>query len=58
VTDAVAFAELTARHRVAAYEAGETIAEPVAAIGNERIAIDDLREAWEAPLRDFYGSVA
>jgi phosphoribosylformylglycinamidine synthase len=58
VTDAVAFAELTARHRVAAYEAGETIAEPVAVIGNERIAIDDLREAWEAPLRDFYGSVA
>ena len=24
----------------------------------ERISLDELREAWEAPLRDFYGSAA
>ena len=55
VTDPTAFAELTARHRVAAYDAGRTIAESAAAIGDERIALADLRETWEAPLRDFYG---
>ena len=56
VVDAAAFAELGARHRVDAYDAGEVIAEPVALIGEERIALAELREAWEAPLRDFYPS--
>jgi len=26
--------------------------------GNDRALLSDLRDAWEAPLRDFYGSVA
>ncbi|HTD32171.1 MAG TPA: phosphoribosylformylglycinamidine synthase subunit PurL [Candidatus Elarobacter sp.] len=56
VIDAVAFAELTARHRVAAYDAGQTIGEPVCLIGDERVPLDGAREAWEAPLRGFYGA--
>jgi phosphoribosylformylglycinamidine synthase subunit PurL len=55
VGDAVAFAASTARHGVSAYDAGEVIAEPLAAVGAERIPLAELREAWEAPLRDFYG---
>ncbi|HTJ28707.1 MAG TPA: phosphoribosylformylglycinamidine synthase subunit PurL [Candidatus Limnocylindria bacterium] len=56
VLDADAFAELGAHFGIASYDAGETIAEPVAVLGDERIAMADLREAWEAPLRDFYGA--
>ncbi|BDE05955.1 phosphoribosylformylglycinamidine synthase subunit PurL [Vulcanimicrobium alpinum] len=58
VVDADGFARLTAEMRVAAYDAGEVLADPVAAIGDERIAMAELREAWEAPLRDFYGAAA
>jgi phosphoribosylformylglycinamidine (FGAM) synthase-like enzyme len=58
VVDPAAFAELGARMDVASYDAGEVLAEPVAAIGDERISIAELREAWEAPLRGFYEDVA
>jgi len=57
VADNALFAKLSARHGVAAYDAGEVIAEPAAIIGNERISLAELREGWEAPLRDFYGSL-
>jgi phosphoribosylformylglycinamidine synthase II len=55
VLDADAFAELGAHFGVVAFDAGETIAEPVAMLGEERIPMAALREAWEAPLRGFYG---
>jgi hypothetical protein len=58
VAEPDAFARLTAHHRVSAYEAGVVIAGPDAVIGSERVPIAGLREAWEAPLRDFYGSAA
>jgi hypothetical protein len=58
VVDPAAFAELGARMDVASYDAGEVVTEPVAAIGDERISIAELREAWEAPLRGFYEDVA
>ncbi len=41
-----------------------TIPEPVVEVRSdddeliESVTLDELREAWEAPLRDFYGSVA
>jgi hypothetical protein len=56
VLDPDGFAELEAHFGIAAYDAGETIAEPVAALGEECVAMADLREAWEAPLREFYGA--
>ncbi|MBV8748794.1 MAG: phosphoribosylformylglycinamidine synthase subunit PurL [Candidatus Eremiobacteraeota bacterium] len=55
VVDATGFAELVARHGVRAYDAGEVIAEADAVLGDECIPLADLRAAWEAPLRDFYG---
>ena len=58
VAEPDAFARLTAHHRVSAYEAGVVIAGPDAVIGSEHVPIAALREAWEAPLRDFYGSAA
>ncbi|HZO94784.1 MAG TPA: phosphoribosylformylglycinamidine synthase subunit PurL [Candidatus Baltobacteraceae bacterium] len=57
VLDVAAFTELAAQHGVPGYDAGETLAEPVALLGEERVALDELRDAWEAPLRDFYGAV-
>ncbi len=56
VLDVDAFTGLSARLHVPCYDAGATLAEPAALIGEERIALAALREAWEAPLRDFYGA--
>jgi phosphoribosylformylglycinamidine synthase II len=58
VDDAEAFALLAARLGVSTYDAGTVLAEPEARLGAERVALADLREAWEAPLRDFYGATA
>ena len=64
VRDPDAFLNLAARHGIVGmtYVIGETVAEPVVQIrdpaGSVSIALDELRDAWEAPLRDFYGSVA
>ncbi|HTW82475.1 MAG TPA: phosphoribosylformylglycinamidine synthase subunit PurL [Candidatus Sulfotelmatobacter sp.] len=58
VDDAEAFALLAARLGVSTYDAGTVIQEPEARLGDERIPLAELREAWEAPLRDFYGSAA
>jgi phosphoribosylformylglycinamidine synthase len=58
VADLQAFAELGARMHVAAFDAGSVLAQPYAMIGDEQIPLAELRDAWEAPLRDFYGSVA
>jgi phosphoribosylformylglycinamidine synthase len=58
VEDAEAFALLAARLGVSTYDAGTVLATPDAQLGAERVALADLREAWEAPLRDFYGATA
>jgi phosphoribosylformylglycinamidine synthase len=58
VADATAFARLAALLGVATYDAGSVLAAPEALLGAERVPLDALREAWEAPLRDFYGNVA
>jgi phosphoribosylformylglycinamidine synthase len=58
VADADAFARLAASLHVAAFEAGETIAGDIVELGDEHVPLAVLREAWEAPLRDFYGSAA
>jgi len=57
VFDVEAFARLGAELRVDSYDAGVTIPEPYAVLGDERVPLEELREAWEAPLRDFYGAV-
>ncbi|HZX68822.1 MAG TPA: phosphoribosylformylglycinamidine synthase subunit PurL, partial [Candidatus Elarobacter sp.] len=57
--------ELTARHRV--FEMGgigQTTAEPLVEVNYsgegiaESVTIAELREAWTAPLRDFYGAAS
>jgi phosphoribosylformylglycinamidine synthase subunit PurL len=64
VRDHDTFLDLAAQHGIVGmtYLLGETVAEPVVQIrdsaGSVSIGLDELREAWEAPLRDFYGSVA
>ncbi len=58
VIDADAFARATATIGIAAFDAGVVIDGPDAELGVERVPLAALREAWEAPLRDFYGSVA
>jgi phosphoribosylformylglycinamidine synthase II len=64
VRDVDAFLGLAAQHGIVGltYALGGTIVEPVVQIrdsaGSVSIGLDELREAWEAPLRDFYGSVA
>jgi phosphoribosylformylglycinamidine synthase len=66
VETAAVLYELAAEFDIDLWAVGKTIAEPIAVFGpdwphgtcNERISIAELREAWEAPLRDFYGSVA
>jgi phosphoribosylformylglycinamidine (FGAM) synthase-like enzyme len=59
------FFVLAEEYGLYAAQLGMTIAEPELRYGSnttgaihERATLDDLREAWEAPLRDFYGSVA
>ncbi len=54
VADPQTFAAMTARHRVRAYDAGVVLGEEVAQIDDERIPLAQLREVWEAPLREFY----
>jgi phosphoribosylformylglycinamidine synthase II len=58
VADAPAFARLAALLGVTTYDAGTVLAAPDALLGAERVPLAALREAWEAPLRDFYGNVA
>jgi len=58
VADAEAFARLAALLGVATYDAGMVLAAAEALLGAERVPLAALREAWEEPLRDFYGSVA
>jgi phosphoribosylformylglycinamidine synthase len=58
-TDAAAFAALGAEFGVRPVVIGETIAEPkiVTAEQPEGHVLDELHEAWSAPLRDFYEEV-
>jgi phosphoribosylformylglycinamidine (FGAM) synthase-like enzyme len=58
VADAPAFARLAALLGVTTYDAGTVLAAPDALLGAERVPLAALRDAWEAPLRDFYGNVA
>jgi phosphoribosylformylglycinamidine synthase len=60
VSDDAAFTRLAAELDTAAPKIGATIAaaELVLSAPDETIVLADLREAWAAPLRDFYGSAA
>jgi phosphoribosylformylglycinamidine (FGAM) synthase-like enzyme len=59
VGDWDAFRRLGHEYGVKTFYAGETIAEPVIRTEyRHEIGVHELREAWEAPLREFYGSVA
>jgi phosphoribosylformylglycinamidine synthase II len=60
VSDDAAFARLAAELDTEAPKIGETIAaaELVLSAPGETVALPDLREAWAAPLRDFYGTAA
>jgi phosphoribosylformylglycinamidine synthase subunit PurL len=63
VSDFERFVELATTHQMAFRMDMQTIAEPflehIDQRGDviDRIALDTLRDAWERPLRDFYGSV-
>jgi phosphoribosylformylglycinamidine synthase subunit PurL len=57
-SDWSAFEKLAGEHGVAITYLGETIAEPVLREGDGyEIGVEALREAWEAPLRGFYGEM-
>ena len=59
VADWAAFRGLAGEFAVKTFYAGETIAEPfIRTEYRHEVSVHDLRDAWEAPLRDFYGSVA
>lgn len=59
VGDYSAFHDIARRQGVKIHPLGETIAEPVLRTEyRHEISVERLREAWEAPLRDFYGSAA
>jgi phosphoribosylformylglycinamidine synthase II len=60
VSDDAAFARLAAELYTNAPQIGETIAaaELVLSAPLEAIGLAELREAWAAPLRDFYGPAA
>ena len=60
VSDDAAFTRLAAELGTETANIGETIAaaELVLTAPDETISLADLREAWAAPLRDFYGSAA
>jgi phosphoribosylformylglycinamidine synthase II len=59
VADSGAFRRLAKGYGVKTFYVGNTIAEPVIRTEyRHEISVRELREAWEAPLRDFYGSVA
>jgi phosphoribosylformylglycinamidine synthase len=56
VADWGAFRRLGKGYDAKTFYAGETIAEPVIRTEyRHEISVRELREAWEAPLRDFYG---
>jgi phosphoribosylformylglycinamidine synthase len=58
IADWSAFRTLGSEHGVKVHHAGETIAEPCLRTEyRHEVELDALREAWEAPLRDFYGSM-
>ena len=57
VADWLAFRRLGHGYGVKTFYAGETIAEPfIRTEYRHEISVQELREAWEAPLRDFYGA--
>jgi phosphoribosylformylglycinamidine synthase len=60
VSDDAAFAQLAAGFDVRAPAIGETIAAGEIGLSepHETIGLAELREAWAAPLRDFYGTAA
>lgn len=58
VDDWDAFRRLGHEHGVKTFCFGDTIAEPVIRTEyHHEIGVHELREAWEAPLRDFYGTL-
>jgi hypothetical protein len=59
VDDWGAFRLLGHEYGVKTFYIGNTIEEPfIRTEYRHEISVQELREAWEAPLRDFYGSVA
>ncbi len=57
VADWSAFSGLARAHGVRVHYAGDTIDEPyLRTEDRHEISVERLREAWEAPLRDFYGA--
>ncbi len=59
VNDWTTFRRLASEYDVKTFSIGKTIAEPfIRTEYRQEVSVQDLREAWEAPLRDFYGSVA
>jgi phosphoribosylformylglycinamidine synthase subunit PurL len=58
VSDADAFSTFARENGVRPHFVGTTIAEPVISYhrGHEAVGLKHLREAWEAPLREFYGA--
>jgi phosphoribosylformylglycinamidine synthase len=54
-----AFERLTTAHAIRAWHVGDTVGETTLTYNAHQTAsLADLREAWEAPLRDFYGASA
>ncbi|HWT04818.1 MAG TPA: phosphoribosylformylglycinamidine synthase subunit PurL [Xanthomonadales bacterium] len=59
VDDWRAFRRLGDDYGVKTFDIGNTIAEPLIRTEyRHEVSVQEIREAWEAPLRDFYGSVA
>jgi phosphoribosylformylglycinamidine synthase len=60
VADETAFTELARAMGVRACVLGKTIAEPALVYhsGIDAVGLRHVRDAWQRPLRDFYGSVA
>ena len=60
VSDDAEFERLAAGFGVPARAIGETLAGPVLVLSepSETLDLRALREAWSAPLRDFYGAAA
>jgi phosphoribosylformylglycinamidine synthase len=63
VADPEAFEAMANRHGVVTMHVGTVVADAEIVVAFEhpeegRVSLKALRDAWEAPLRDFYGSVA
>jgi selenophosphate synthetase-related protein len=60
VADEAAFTELARETGIRVHVLGKTIAEPALVYhrGNDAVGLQHVRDAWESPMRDFYGSVA